>query len=182
MALPRPERVDIVQWHADPLLYITAALGLSYLPSSVLYPVRRRADILLGEIDYPAARGRRAVNMLLASALTSWQVRVKPIARSTSWQALQTAHQDELRTVSAAVTDKAPKGLRVLVCGLNGLLPFGQIRGVKRNTPPAVVASKIQHRLHQELQVSVLRLDADRGTIIVSERASAGRQPRLPML
>jgi hypothetical protein len=175
------ERIDVVQWHAEPLRYIGAALGLSYVPSAVLYPVRHRADILLGEIDYPAARGRRAVNMLLTSALTSWQVRVKQIARSRNWHALEAAQSDS-RSVRAEVLGSAPKGLRVQVYGLNGLLPFGQISGVKRNTPPQVVAAKVQHRLRQELEVVVLRLDPDQGTIIVSERVPAGRQLRLPLI
>jgi transcription antitermination factor NusA-like protein len=178
--LPATERIDIVQWHAEPLRYIAAALGLSYVPSGVLYPVRRRADILLGDIDYPAARGRRALNMLLASALTSWQVRVKQIVRSRNWHALEAAQSDS-RSVRAEVLGSAPKGLRVQVYGLNGLLPFGQISGVKRNTPPQVVAAKVQHRLRQELEVTVLRLDPDQGTIIVSERMPAGRQLRLPL-
>jgi ribosomal protein S1 len=69
----------------------------------------------------------------------------------------------------------------VQVYGLNGLLPFGQISGIKRNTPPQVVAAKVQHRLRQELEVTVLRLDPDQGTIIVSERVPAGRQLRLPL-
>jgi hypothetical protein len=179
-ALPATEHDQIVQWHAEPLLYIAAALGLSYVPSGVLYPVRRRADILLGEIDYPAARGRRAVNMLLTSALTSWQVRVKQIGRSANWRALETALAD-LRPVRAEVIGKAPKGLRVRVYGLNGLLRFGQMRGVKRNTPPAVVEAKIRHRLRQELEVNALRLDPDQGTIIVSEHVPRGRQLRLPL-
>jgi transcription antitermination factor NusA-like protein len=178
--LPATERVDIVQWHAEPLRYIAASLGLSYLPSVVLYPVRHRADILLGEIDYPAARGRRAINMLLTSALTSWQVRVKQIARSRNWHSLEAAQSDS-RSVRAEVLGLAPKGLRVQVCGLNGLLPFGQISGVKRNTPPEVVAAKVQRRLRQELEVTVLRLDPDQGTVIVSERMPAGRQLRLPL-
>jgi transcription antitermination factor NusA-like protein len=178
--LPATERVDIVQWHAEPLQYIAASLGLSYLPSAVLYPVRHRADILLGEIDYPAARGRRAINMLLTSALTSWQVRVKQIARSRNWHALE-ATESESRSVRAEVVGLAPKGMRVQVYGLNGLLPFGQMSGVKRNTPPQVVAAKVQRRLRQELEVTVLRLDPDQGTIIVSERVPAGRQLRLPL-
>jgi transcription antitermination factor NusA-like protein len=178
--LPATERIDIVQWHADPLRYIAASLGLSYLPSAQLYAVRHRADILLGEIDYPAARGRRALNMLLTSALTSWQVRVKQIARSRNWHALE-AVQAESRSVRAEVLGSASRGLRVQVYGLNGLLPFGQMSGVKRNTPPHVVAAKVQHRLRQELEVTVLRLDPDQGTIIVSERVPAGRQLRLPL-
>jgi hypothetical protein len=71
--------------------------------------------------------------------------------------------------------------LRGQVYGLNGLLPFGQIRGVKRGTPPQVVAARMQHRLRQELEVAVLRLDSDPGTVMVSERLPAGRQLRLPL-
>jgi transcription antitermination factor NusA-like protein len=178
--LPAHERIDIVQWHAEPLQYIAASLGLSYLPSAVLYPARHRADVLLGEIDYPGARGKRALNMLLTSALTSWQVRVKQIARSRNWHALEAAQGDS-RSVHAEVLGSARKGLRVQVYGLNALLPFGQISGVKRNTPPQVVAAKVQHRLRQELEVVVLRLDPDQGTIVVSERMPAGRQLRLPL-
>ncbi|MBV9545004.1 MAG: hypothetical protein JOY61_11570, partial [Chloroflexi bacterium] len=119
------ERVDIVQWHAEPLHYIAGALGLNYLPSAFLRPASRRADILLGDIDYRAALGRRHLNMLLTSALTGWRVRVQPIARSRSWRPLQAA-QDQHRSVVADVVGRAPRGLRVRVYGLNALLPFGQ--------------------------------------------------------
>jgi ribosomal protein S1 len=119
--------------------------------------------------------------MLLTSALTGWHVRVTQIARSPNWRALEAARQD-LRAAPADVVGKAPKGLRVRVYGLNALLPFGQLRGVKRNTPPHVVEAKVQHRPQQQLEVTVLRLDADRGTIIVSKRTPPGRQLRLPLI
>ena len=76
--------------------------------------------------------------MLLTSALTSWQVRVKRIASSRNWHALEGA-LSESRSVRAEVVGSAPKGLFVQVYGLNGLLPFGQISGVKRNTPPRLL-------------------------------------------
>jgi N utilization substance protein A len=89
------ERVEIVQWHAEPLRYIADALGLGYVTSAVLYPVRRRADVLLGEIDFPAARGRRASNMLLVSVQTDWQIPVKQIGRTRNWHALEAALSDQ---------------------------------------------------------------------------------------
>jgi transcription antitermination factor NusA-like protein len=180
VALGAGERVHVVQWQAEPQRYIAAALGLSYIPTMMLYPVRRRAEVLLGEIDYPAARGPRETNMLLATGLTSWHLRVKQIARSRNWRALEAAHA-EARPVRAQVVGRAPKGLRVQVYGLNALLPFGQLRNVKRGTPRDVVEAKIQHRLGQELLVRVLRLDGDRGTIIVSEDIPLARQLRLPV-
>jgi ribosomal protein S1 len=104
--------------------------------------------------------------MLLASALTSWQVRVKQIARTRNWHALEAALSEQ-RPVRAGVVGKAPKGVRIRVYGLNGLLPFGGIRGVKRTTPPNVVEAKVQGMLGEQLEVDVLQLAADRGTLIV---------------
>jgi hypothetical protein len=54
--------------------------------------------------------------MLLTSALTSWQVRVKQVARSRNWRALEVALA-ERRPVAANALGKAPKGLRVQVYG-----------------------------------------------------------------
>ncbi len=80
----------------------------------------------------------------------------------------------------AIVQARVPKGLAVLVYGLHGLLPTGQVRGVRRSTPPAEVNALLRARLGQELRVNVLRLDPDTGHIFVSERVPAGRQ--LPLL
>jgi transcription antitermination factor NusA-like protein len=173
------EPLNVVQWHAEPLPYIAAALGLSHSPSAFLQPLGRRAEVLLGEIDYPGARGRGAVNVLLAGALTGWRIRLKQIARSPSWRALEQA-RCERRAVAGQVVGKTPKGLRVQVYGLNALLPIGQLGGVRRATPRPLVEARMRERLGQELAVTVLRLDADQGTIIASERVPAGRQLRLP--
>ena len=175
------ERVEIVQWHADPMRYVSAALGLSYLPSGRLYPVGRRAEILLGGIDYPAARGWHDLNLVLASALTSWQLAVEPIADSPNWHALELAGRDA-SAVPAEITSRTPKGLPVRVYDLNGLLPFGQIRGVKRDTSARLLEAEIGRVRRDDLKVKVLRMDADHGTIFVSERVPHGEQPRLPLL
>ena len=160
--------------------YVSAALGLSYLPSGRLYPVGRRAEILLGGIDYPAARGWHEVNLVLASALTSWQLAVEPIADSPNWHALELARRDA-SAVPAELTGRTPKGLLVRVYDLNGLLPFGQIRGVKRDTSAQLLEAEIGRVRGEDLKVKVLRLDADHGTIFVSERVPHGEQLRLPL-
>jgi hypothetical protein len=58
------------------------------------------------------------------------------------------------------------------------LLPIGRLGGVRRATPWPVVEATMRQRLGQELALGVLRLDADQGTISVSERVPAGRQRR----
>jgi hypothetical protein len=59
---------------------------------------------------------------------------------------------------------------------LNGLLPTGQVRGVRRGTPPIQVDALLRARLGQQLRVNVLRLEAETGHIFVSERVPSGQQ------
>jgi hypothetical protein len=156
------------------------ALGIGYVPPMTLLGASRRAEVLLGEIDHRGVPGRRPVNLLLAGALTGWRIRLKPIATSPAWRALDAARQAG-RSVPADVTARVPKGLAVVVYGLHGLLPTGEVRGVRRGTQAARVDVLVRERLGHTLQVIVLRLEPDAGHIFLSERVPAGRQLSLPM-
>jgi hypothetical protein len=173
------EPIHVVQWHGEPTRYIAEALGLSYVPPMLLLGASRRADVLLGEIDYRGITGRHATNLQLAGALTGWRLRLKRIATSPAWRALEAA-REEGRSLPAEVTRRLPRGLAVIVYGLHGLLPTGQVRGVRRGLPSGRVDALLRQRLGQELQVVILRLDPDAGHIFVSERLPAGRQLPLP--
>ena len=74
------------------------------------------------------------------------------------------------------VQARVPKGLALSIYGLNGLLPIGQVTGIRRSTPAETVDALLRQRLGHELRVDVLRIDSDTGQIIVSERLSPGRQ------
>jgi hypothetical protein len=78
--------------------------------------------------------------------------------------------------VPAIVESRVPKGLAVSMYGLNGLLPTGRVRGIRRSTPATVVDAELRARLGRTLHVLILRLDADDGHIFVSEQEPAGRQ------
>jgi transcription antitermination factor NusA-like protein len=174
------ERLHVLQWQGEPVRYIAEALGLGYVPPIELLPSSRMANVLLGDIDLRGTRGRRGINLLLASALAGWRIRLREIARTPAWKALESALETH-QSVPAEVQTRVPKGLAVVVYGLNGLLPIGQVRGVHRNTPAEMVDALVRERLGQQLQVHVLRLDADTGHFFVSERMPAGRQLLLPV-
>ena len=123
-------------------------------------------------------RGRRGINLLLASALTEWRIRLRQIARSQAWRALEVA-QREHGSVPASVETRVTKGLAVSIYGLNGLLPTGQVGGIRRDTPIETVDSILREKLGQESQV--LRLDADTRHMYVSERRPAGWQLAPPL-
>jgi hypothetical protein len=172
------ERIHVVQWQGDLVRYIAEALGLGYLPRIEVSVSRRLANVLLGDIDVRSARGGHGTNLLLASALTGWRIRLREIARSPTWKALEVARQEH-RSVPAVVEARVPKGLAVVVYGLSGLLPTGQVRGARRSTPPPQVDALLRARLGQELRVNVLRLEAETGHFFVSERVLDGYQSPL---
>src|SRR5262249_15804987 len=124
-------------------------------------------------------RGRRGINLLLSSALTEWRIRLREISRSPAWRAIERAQRDG-RSVPAIVQALVPKGLAVSIYGLNGLLPTGEVRGIRRNTPADQVDVALRARLGHELRVDVLRMAADVGHVFVSERGAPGRQLALP--
>jgi transcription antitermination factor NusA-like protein len=169
------ERLHVLQWQGDPARYVAEALGLGYLPPIELSPSVRLANVLLGDIDVHGVRGRQGINLLLATALTGWRIRLREISRSPAWQALEVAHAQN-RSVPAGVQARLPKGLAVAVYGLNGLLPTGQVRGVRRSTPSIRVDALLRERLGRSIQVRLLRMDSDSGQIFVSERVAGGRQ------
>jgi hypothetical protein len=139
----------------------------------------RRAEVLLGEIDFRGVRGWQSMNLLLASSVTGWRIRVKRIVRSAPWLALETARKQHLH-VPADVIALLPKGLSVEVYGLHALVPTGQVQGVRRSTPSPVVNAILHQRLETQILVQVLRMDEDAGSIFVSERVPSGRQLELP--
>jgi transcription antitermination factor NusA-like protein len=169
------EKIHVLQWQGDPARYIAEALGLGYLPPIELSPSTRLANVLLGDIDGRGVRGRRGINLLLASALTEWRIRLREIARSPAWKALQLAGAQH-QSVPAIVEARVAKGLAVTIYGLNGLLPTGRVRGIRRSTTPDDVDAILRSQLGREIQVNVLRLDSDSGQVFVSEREPAGRQ------
>jgi transcription antitermination factor NusA-like protein len=173
------ERIHVLQWQGDPARYVAEALGLGYLPPMEVSTSRRLANVLLGDIDVRGARGRQGNNLLLASALTGWRIRLREIARAPAWKALEVARQEH-QSVPALVEARVPKGLAVLVYGLPGLLPTGQVLSVRRETERAAVDTLLRGRLGQEILVHVLRLESDTGHFFVSERLPAGYQ--LPLL
>ena len=169
------ERLEVLQWVGEPASYIASALGLGYLPPIEVFSVSRLAHVLLGDIDIRGVRGRRNANVLLASALTGWRIRLREIARSPAWKELQRS-LDEHRSVPATVEGRVPKGLALSIYGLHGLLPTGRVRGIRRTTPAEGVDAELRARLGRTLHVQVLRLDAETGHIFVSEGEPGGRQ------
>ena len=157
------ERIEVVAWQRSARAYIADALGLGEVPPMLLLPAIGHARVLLGEIDVRGIAGWRGINVVLASALTGWRIRLEPVASTAAWRRLHTAMQAR-RPLAATVAGRTERGLRVEVLGLFAVLS-GQAGPWAEG---------------QEVEVRVTRMDPDEGRIFVSDRHVTSRQ--LPLI
>jgi transcription antitermination factor NusA-like protein len=157
------EQIQIVPWRREPRRYIAAALGLSEVPPMLLKPAIEHAQVFVGEIDLRGMDGWRGINRLLASSLTGWRIRLSPVAGTYGWRVLELAMAEQ-RPLPATVLGPSSRGWRVEVEGLHAVLAAGRNR-----------------QSSEELEVRVIRMDADEGRIVVSDRLRRREQLVLPL-
>jgi transcription antitermination factor NusA-like protein len=153
------ERIQVITWQRSARAYIADALGLGEVPPVLLLPAISHARVLVGEIDVRGIAGWRGVNVVLASALTGWRIRLEPVASTAAWQRLKAAMLAR-RPVRGTVVGRTERGLRVELLGLNAVLS-----GASRTESEG-----------QELDVRITRMNADQGRIFVSDRLVAHSQ------
>src|SRR5205823_12640124 len=115
------ERIQVVAWQRSASVYIADALELGEVPPVVLLASIGHARVLLGEIDVRGIAGWRGLNVVLASALTGWRIRLEPIAGTAAWRRLHAAMLAR-RPVTATVVGRSERGPRVEVLGLYAVL------------------------------------------------------------
>ncbi|MBI1363496.1 MAG: transcription termination/antitermination protein NusA [Proteobacteria bacterium] len=70
------ERIDIVQWDADPARYLISALAPAEVTKVILDETENRMEVVVPEDKLSLAIGRRGQNVRLASILTGWDIDV----------------------------------------------------------------------------------------------------------
>jgi len=105
------EKIDIIQWDPDPVVYISKAISparvtgvyLSETPDS-----GRTATVVVQEDQLSLAIGRDGQNARLAAKLTGWRIDIKSLVEATS-DAVQKVQQDaELAGMLPAVVESIP--------------------------------------------------------------------------
>ncbi|MBF0284582.1 MAG: transcription termination/antitermination protein NusA [Magnetococcales bacterium] len=68
------ERIDIIQWSADPAVFVCNALAPAEVSKVILDEEDRSIKVVVGEDQLSLAIGRRGQNVRLASELTGWRI------------------------------------------------------------------------------------------------------------
>jgi transcription termination/antitermination protein NusA len=78
------EKIDIIQWDQDPVVYISKAISPARVSGVYLSDVEggRTATVVVGEDQLSLAIGRDGQNARLAAKLTGWRIDIKSLAES----------------------------------------------------------------------------------------------------
>jgi N utilization substance protein A len=68
------ERIDIIEWQADPAMYLVQALAPAEVSKIVIDETENRIEVVVPEDKLSLAIGRRGQNVRLASILTGWDI------------------------------------------------------------------------------------------------------------
>lgn len=96
------EKVDIIEWVADPKTYIAHALSPAKIGAIDLDEAGKIANVSVAEDQLSLAIGRAGQNVRLASKLTGWTINIKGAAVETPAPAVETPVADAPTTEEKA--------------------------------------------------------------------------------
>jgi N utilization substance protein A len=110
------EKIDIIQWDQDPVVYISKAISPARVSGVYLSEAEgnRTATVVVGEDQLSLAIGRDGQNARLAAKLTGWRIDIKSLAEAAA-DAVQKLHSDaELSALLPNAMDAIPAVEEVL--------------------------------------------------------------------
>jgi N utilization substance protein A len=76
------EKIDIIEWNADPVVYISKAISPARVSGVYLTEAEKTATVVVMEDQLSLAIGRDGQNARLAAKLTSWRIDIKSVVEA----------------------------------------------------------------------------------------------------
>jgi len=110
------EKIDIIQWDPDPVVYISKAISPARVSGVYLSEVEgnRTATVVVNEDQLSLAIGRDGQNARLAAKLTGWRIDIKSLPEAASDAILKLQSDSELAALLPASMEAIPAVEEVL--------------------------------------------------------------------
>jgi len=92
------EKIDVIQWHADPAVFISNALSPAQVASIKIDEERNAAIVVVADKQLSLAIGKEGQNARLAAKLTGWRIDIKSVSAIEAERAIE---QEQKVTVEA---------------------------------------------------------------------------------
>jgi len=110
------EKIDIIQWDQDPVVYISKAISPARVSGVYLSEVEgnRTATVVVNEDQLSLAIGRDGQNARLAAKLTGWRIDIKSLAEAAGDAIRKLQGDPELAALLPASVEAIPAAEEVL--------------------------------------------------------------------
>jgi N utilization substance protein A len=105
------ERIDIVPWSSEPMIFVTKALAPAKIVNVDVFPEDSKMLVAVADDKLSLAIGKAGQNARLAAKLTGWKIN---IMSETEYEALKKSEEEE-RIDIETVADIAPKMIQKLI-------------------------------------------------------------------
>jgi N utilization substance protein A len=110
------EKIDIIQWDPDPIVYISKAISPARVNGVYLADNEgaRTATVVVGEDQLSLAIGRDGQNARLAAKLTGWRIDIKSLSEASSDSLKKLQSNAELTAMLPAAVETIPQIQEIL--------------------------------------------------------------------
>ncbi len=110
------EKIDIIQWDQDPVVYISKAISPARVSGVYLTEMEgsRTATVVVGEDQLSLAIGRDGQNARLAAKLTGWRIDIKSLAEAAADAVQKMRGNAELSALLPNIMESIPAVEEVL--------------------------------------------------------------------
>ena len=104
------EKIDIIEWHEDPVVYISKAISPARVIGVYLNEVEgtRTATVVVGEDQLSLAIGRDGQNARLAAKLTGWRIDIKSLVEAAGDAIVKLQRDTELMALMPKAVEAIP--------------------------------------------------------------------------
>ena len=116
------EKIDIIQWDQDPMVYITKAISPARVSGVYLSDIEgtRTATVVVGEDQLSLAIGRDGQNARLAAKLTGWRIDIKSTVEAAGDTIVKLQGDPDLAAIMPSVFESIPSIEEILAKKADG--------------------------------------------------------------
>ena len=108
------EKIDIIEWNADPVMYISKAISPAKVSGVYLNEGEKTATVVVQEDQLSLAIGRDGQNARLAAKLTGWRIDIKSLIEAASDAIVKVQSDPSLAKIAEAEKNNIPNVEAVL--------------------------------------------------------------------
>jgi N utilization substance protein A len=102
------EKIDVIQWHPDPTVFIANALSPAQVASIKTDEERNIATVVVPDKQLSLAIGKEGQNARLAAKLTGWRIDIKSVSAIEAERTLIQEPATAAKVISPKVTEREP--------------------------------------------------------------------------